>query len=164
MNTLKTILYMGSMHGFFTFYLPYQLALAHKSLFDFGIVQNLAFPLWFIGTLIIIWCSVDMVHKGRGTPAHFDPPKRLIIRGLYRYVRNPIYLGALLIQLGYIISFASGVMISYFLFFLLCYHILIVFVEEPILKNTFGAEYDEYSKNVPRWIPKLRRMNSYSGR
>lgn len=158
MNTLKTILYMGSTHGFFTFYLPYQLALSDKSLFDLGNLRILAFPLWFIGTLIIIWCSVDMIHKGRGTPAHFDPPKTLIINGLYRYVRNPIYLGALFVQLGYILWFGSGIMISYFLFFLLAYHILLVFVEEPVLRKTFGAAYDEYLKIVPRWIPRLKKV------
>lgn len=156
MNTIKTILYMGSTHGFFTFYFPYQLALADNSLFDFGILRYLAFPLWIIGTLIIIWCSLDIVHKGRGTPAHLDPPKELVITGLYRYVRNPIYLGALLVQLGYIVWFGSGMMISYFLFFVLAYHILIVFIEEPVLRKTFGTAYDEYSKNVPRWIPRLR--------
>jgi protein-S-isoprenylcysteine O-methyltransferase Ste14 len=156
MNTLKTILYMGITHGIFTFYLPYRLALSDKPLFDPGIVRSLAFPLWLIGTLVIIWCSVDMVRRGRGTPAHFDPPKMLVINGLYRYVRNPIYLGALLVQLGYIVWFGSGIMISYFLFFVLAYHILIMLVEEPILRNQFGAAYDEYSKNVPRWIPQMR--------
>lgn len=163
MNTLKTILYMGSLHGFFTFYFPYQLALADASLINFGIVRYLAFPLWMIGTLIIIWCSVDMVSKGRGTPAHFDPPKTLIVNGLYRYVRNPIYLGALLVQSGYIVWFGSRIMISYFLFFVLAYHILILFIEEPILRNQFGTAYDEYRKNVPRWMPRFNQMNSYHG-
>lgn len=161
MNTLKTIFYMGSLHGFFTFYLPYQLALADQSLFDFGILHYLAFPLWLIGTLVILWCSVDMVSKGYGTPAHFDPPKTLIVNGLYRYVRNPIYLGALLVQLGYIVWFGSGIMINYFLFFVLAYHILIMFIEEPILRNQFGPAYDEYSRDVPRWIPRLQQINPY---
>ena len=156
MNTLKTILYMGISHGFFTFYLPYQLALVDNDLFDLGIFRYFAFPLWLIGILIIIWCSIEIIRKGRGTPAHFDPPRELVITGLYCYVRNPVYLGALLIQLGYIIWFGSGMLISYFVFFILAYHIVIVFVEEPILRNTFGAGYDEYSKNVPRWIPRFR--------
>lgn len=156
MNTLKTILYRGSSHGFFTFYLPYQLVLADNELFDLGIFRYFAFLHWIIGTLVIIWCSLDIIRKGRGTPAHFDPPRELVITGLYCYVRNPVYLGALFVQLGYILWFGSGIMISYFLFFLLAYHLLIVFVEEPVLKNTFGVAYDEYSKNVPRWIPQMR--------
>ena len=133
MITLKTILYMGSTHGFFTFYLPYQLALVDAPIFELGIFRYLAFPLWIIGTLIIIWCSIDIIRRGRGTPAHFDPPKQLVIRGPYRYVRNPIYLGTLLVQMGYILSFGSGLLIFYFLFFILAYHILIIFVEEPLL-------------------------------
>ena len=155
MNTLKTLLYMGSLHGFFTFYLPYQLSAADKSLFEFGVFRYLAFPFWLTGTLIIIWCSIDIIRKGRGTPAHVDPPKILIVNGLYRYVRNPIYFGALLVQLGYIVWFDSGLMMIYFLLFVLAFHIMIVFIEEPILRNTFGAAYDEYVKSVPRWIPRI---------
>lgn len=158
MNTIKTILYMGVTHGFFTFYFPYQLALADNRLFDPGIFRYLAFPLWIIGTLVIIWCSLDIIRKGSGTPAHFDPPKQLVITGLYCYVRNPVYLGALLVQLGYIVWFVSGITISYFLLFVLAYHVLIVFVEEPMLRNTFGAAYDEYSKSVPRWIPRFKKV------
>jgi len=156
MNTLKTLLYMGTLHGFFTFYLPYQIASIDKPAFELGIFRYLAFPLWLTGTLIIVWCSIDIIRKGRGTPAHLDPPKTLIVNGLYRHVRNPIYLGALLIQLGYIVWFGSPLLIVYFLLFALAFHIMIVFIEEPILRNTFGTDYDEYAKSVPRWIPRLR--------
>jgi len=161
MKAIKTILYMGSTHGLFTFYLPYRLALLGDRLFDLGIFRYVAFPLWIFGPLVILWCSINMIRRGRGTPAHFDPPKRLIINGLYRHVRNPIYLGALLVQCGYIFWFSSRLIIFYFLFFVLAYQILIVFVEEPILRNQFGTAYDEYSKNVPRWIPRLYQVNSY---
>ena len=146
---------MGSLHGFFTFYLPYQISLVDNPIFKPGIFRYLAFPLWLVGTLIIIWCSMDFIRKGRGTPAHLDPPKILIVNGLYRHVRNPIYFGALIVQLGYIVWFPSGLMIIYFLFFVLAFHILIVFIEEPILRNAFGTAYAEYSKIVPRWIPRI---------
>lgn len=155
MNIIKTLLYMGSLHGFFTFYLPYQISLVDNPIFKPGIFRYLAFPLWLVGTLIIIWCSMDFIRKGRGTPAHLDPPKILIVNGLYRHVRNPIYFGALIVQLGYIVWFPSGLMIIYFLFFVLAFHILIVFIEEPILRNAFGTAYAEYSKIVPRWIPRI---------
>jgi protein-S-isoprenylcysteine O-methyltransferase Ste14 len=156
MNTLKTILYMGSLHGFFTFYIPYMLVKIDPHYFDPGLFSNLVIPLGIIGTIIIIWCSVDMVRKGRGTPAHLDPPRKLIINGLYRYVRNPIYLGALLVQLGYILWSGSGLMIVYFLCFALAYQILIVLIEEPILRHMFGEQYQVYCSQVPRWIPKLK--------
>jgi protein-S-isoprenylcysteine O-methyltransferase Ste14 len=156
MNALKTILYMGGMHGLFTFFIPYLLVKNDHRSFDIGLFSYLAIPFWAIGTLMIVWCSVDMVRKGRGTPAHLDPPKQLIINGLYLYVRNPIYLGALLFQLGFILWSGSSLMIVYFLFFVLAYQILIVWIEEPILRHMFGKQYQAYCRQVPRWIPSLK--------
>jgi protein-S-isoprenylcysteine O-methyltransferase Ste14 len=156
MNTIKTLLYMGPMHGFFTFYLPYQVASLAIPFFDFGILRYFALPLWITGTLIVIWCSVDIIRLGRGTPAHLDPPKSLIVNGLYRYIRNPIYLGALLVVLGYLLWFGSCLLIIYFLFAAFGFYILVVMIEEPVLRNMFGVEYEEYCKNVPRWIPRIK--------
>jgi protein-S-isoprenylcysteine O-methyltransferase Ste14 len=158
MNTLKTIAYMGGMHGFFTYYIPYLVVRIDDRYFDAGMVSYIAILLWILGTSIIVWCSVDMVRKGRGTPAHVDPPKKLIVNGLYRYVRNPIYVGALLVQLGFILWSGSGLMIVYFLLFTLAYQILIVLIEEPILRAMFGAEYLAYCRQVPRWIPKIKSL------
>ncbi|MDX1379230.1 MAG: methyltransferase, partial [Anaerolineales bacterium] len=134
MNTLKTVLYMGIMHGLFTYFLPYQFGSYGRMLFDPGILRYFAFPLWITGTIMIIRCSREIIHLGRGTPAHMDPPKELLSVGLYRYVRNPIYLGALFVQLGYILWFGAGIMIVYFLVFVLAFHLLIILVEEPILR------------------------------
>ncbi|MBL8099650.1 MAG: isoprenylcysteine carboxylmethyltransferase family protein [Anaerolineales bacterium] len=155
MNTIKTILYMGFMHGFFTYYFPYQVASRDFLVFNTKFFQHLSIPLYIIGTLIIVWCSVDMIQKGKGTPAHLNPPKKLIVNGLYRYVRNPIYLGALLVLSGYIFWFGSGLITIYFFVFLLAYQILVTLIEEPILRNTFGKDYEEYCKKVPRWIPRI---------
>ena len=156
MNTFKTLLYMGSMHGFFTYYFPFQIVSLNTPIFDPGSLRFLAFPFWVIGTFVILQCSVDFVRKGRGTPAHADPPRELVISGLYRYVRNPIYLGALFVQFGFVLWSASRIMAFYLLFFFLAYHMLAIWVEEPILRNTFGTGYEEYCQQVPRWIPKFR--------
>ncbi len=155
MNTLKTILYMGFMHGFFTYYFPYQIASRDFLIFNTQAFAYFAIPFYSIGTLIIIWCSADMIQKGKGTPAHFDPPKKLIINGLYRYTRNAIYVGAMCVLLGHILWFGSGLVVLYFFLFLLAYQILITLIEEPILRNTFGDEYEEYCRRVPRWIPRI---------
>lgn len=141
MNTLKTILYMGSMYGFFTFYFPYLLASQSQRIFAPGMVRLLAFPLWFLGMCLLLRCSVDIVHPGEGTPAHLFPPQRLIVNGFYSHVRNPIYLGALLVQLGYIVWFGSGLLIAYFILFAIAFHLLVFLLEEPVLKNIFGKEY-----------------------
>lgn len=154
-NSIKTFLYMGSMHGFFTFYAPFQLATWSSPLFDLGGLRYMAVPLWIIGAWIIIRCSVDIIRRGHGTPAHMDPPKRLIITGLYRHVRNPIYFGALLALTGHILWSGSGWVIAYFLCYVIAFHILIVVFEEPALTTIFGEEYKEYLERVPRWIPKL---------
>ncbi|HKG52723.1 MAG TPA: isoprenylcysteine carboxylmethyltransferase family protein [Anaerolineales bacterium] len=153
MNSLKTILYMGSLHGFFTFYAPFQLATWSAPLFDWGIVRYLAIPLWMLGASIILRCCMDIVRRGGGTPAHTDPPKQLISTGLYHQVRNPIYFGALLALVGHIIWSGSGWVIVYFLCYAIAFHILIVVFEEPILRTKFGAVYEEYLNQVPRWLP-----------
>jgi protein-S-isoprenylcysteine O-methyltransferase Ste14 len=150
---------MGFMHGLFTFFIPYQLAVFDRPFIDFGLFRYVAFPLSIIGILTIIWCSVEFINRGRGTPAHLDPPKTLVIHGLYKYVRNPIYVGALLVQVAYILWFGSRIVILYFLLFFLAFYILVVFIEEPILKNTFGTAYDEYIKKVPRWIPRINKVS-----
>jgi protein-S-isoprenylcysteine O-methyltransferase Ste14 len=155
MNAIKTILYMGGMHGFFTYYFPWRLASLEPGAANIALARGLAVPLWLTGTLLILYCSIDVIRRGRGTPAHFDPPKTLLVTGPYRYVRNPIYLGSLLVQLGTILWFGSLLVIPYFLLFIIAYQILIVFFEEPVLRRMFGAAYDEYAKDVPRWIPRL---------
>lgn len=154
-NTIKTILYMGGLHGLFTFYFPFQLASHDKPVTDFAWFKYSAVLFWIIGAWIIVQCSVDIIRRGRGTPAHLDPPKSLMINGWYRHVRNPIYLGALIVQVGYIIWFGSMMAILYTLLFFLAFHFLIILVEEPILRNTFGETYEEYQKKVPRWLPRL---------
>lgn len=156
MNTFKTLLYMGIMHGFFTVYIPFQLGSLDAPIIELGAFRLLGIPFWITGGSIIIWCSADFVRKGSGTPAHADPPRELVISGLYRYTRNPIYLGALLVLLGYVLWFASGLVAIYLLLFLLAYQVLIVLVEEPILRNTFGSVYQEYCQHVPRWLPKFK--------
>jgi protein-S-isoprenylcysteine O-methyltransferase Ste14 len=155
MITIKTILYMGGMHGLFTFLLPYRLAAADAPGFDAGLLRFLALPLWAAGALAILGCSAEVIRRGRGTPAHLDPPRELVVSGPYRRVRNPIYGGALLVQFGYILWFGSILMIAYCLIFIAAYHMLVVLIEEPVLRRTFGAAYEQYCHSVPRWIPRL---------
>jgi len=156
MNTLKTVLYMGIMHGFFTCYIPYRLSLTNVQVIHLGLFRFAAIFFWLAGTFLIVWPSVDFVRKGRGTPAHTDPPRELVISGPYRYMRNPIYLGALFVILGYVLWFGSFPVLFYLFLFFLAYQVLIVYMEEPILRNTFGMAYREYCQRVPRWIPKFR--------
>ncbi len=109
-----------------------------------------------IGVLIYFWCALDFGTAGRGTPNPLDPPKTVVAKGLYRFVRNPMYLGALLILLGEAALFGSPGLLLYALLIWMAWHLFVVLYEEPHLKKAFGEEYELYLKRVPRWFPRLR--------
>ncbi len=106
--------------------------------------------------MIILWCFWNFTFKGRGTPAPIDPPKELVTTGLYRYVRNPIYVGVLLIIIGHFLWFKTIWMPIYALVVFLASHLFVTSYEEPTLKKKFGAAYEDYLNKVPRWIPKFK--------
>ena len=93
---------------------------------------------------------------GRGTPAPFDPPQRLVVAGPYRFVRNPMYLGAGLAVVGAALVYTSWWLVGYLGLLFLASHLVIVFHEEPALGRSFGQEYREYCEAVGRWVPRLR--------
>lgn len=97
---------------------------------------------------------------GRGTPAPIDPPKKLVVTGLHRYVRNPMYLGVLLALVGELLLFPSRRFLIYIAFFFTAVNIFVLVYEEPVLKQQFGEAYDEYRRAVPRWIPRIRGTTS----
>ena len=92
---------------------------------------------------------------GKGTLVPLDPPKNLIVAGVYRYVRNPMIIGALTLIFGEALIFASIGLFVLFLIIFTVNHIYFVYSEEPGLTKRFGKDYIEYKKNVPRWIPRL---------
>jgi protein-S-isoprenylcysteine O-methyltransferase Ste14 len=107
------------------------------------------------GALVVLWCIFTFASIGRGTPAPFDPPRQLVIRGPYRFVRNPMYIGAGLALSGAALFYESLSLLGYTsTFFLLC-HLFVVLYEEPTLRRTFGREYEAYCRQVQRWLPSL---------
>lgn len=103
-----------------------------------------------LGFTVAIRCVWDFGHTGRGTPAPFAPPQRLVVVGFYRYVRNPMYVGFFTGWLGLwmsVIGAATAVVIGVAPFVRL--------YEEPTLRRMFGADYDEYCRNVRRWLPRI---------
>jgi len=105
------------------------------------------------GASIYFRCLWDFVVAGHGLPAPVDHPKKLVVSGLYRYVRNPMYVGVLLVFVGEVLLLRSMVLVRYALVFLAIVHINILFYEERYLQFRFAESYDEYRKNVRRWIP-----------
>ena len=106
------------------------------------------------GAALALTCILTFVFVGRGTPAPFDPPRRLVVRGPYRLVRNPMYLGAGLALAGAALFYQSIPLLGYAGVFLLITHLFVVLYEEPILRQTFDTDYESYCRRVGRWWPK----------
>jgi protein-S-isoprenylcysteine O-methyltransferase Ste14 len=107
-----------------------------------------------LGAALALWCVLAFAIVGRGTPAPFDAPRRLVIRGPYRFVRNPMYIGAGLALSGAALYFGSWAVLGYTAIFFLITHLFVVLYEEPALRRTFGEEYLNYSSRVRRWLPR----------
>jgi len=155
MTVYKSLLYLIFEAGLFALYVPLALLRSGPRI-ETGLISWLAIPLWLAGSLVILACFWSFTFTGRGTPLPTDPPKALVITGPYRYVRNPIYVGVLLIFLGHFLWFGYWALAIYTGFAFLGVHLFIVLYEEPTLKRKFGAAYEDYLKKVPRWIPKVR--------
>ncbi len=106
------------------------------------------------GAAVALWCIFTFATIGRGTPAPFDPPRRLVIRGPYRFVRNPIYVGAGLALASAALFYGSLPLLGYAALFFLATHVFVVGYEEPTLRRTFGEEYEAYCRQVRRWWPR----------
>jgi protein-S-isoprenylcysteine O-methyltransferase Ste14 len=156
MKVVRSLSPIVILPGFFCVVLPFVLNhfLLHIAL---GTPIHL-FPLIFVAGafLMIAYCqSVFWIH-GDGTFSPWDPPARLVIYGPYRYIKNPIYVSVVLILLSYAAIYESLWLLAYALVFFTYINTVDLFVEEPILRNKFGADYIDYGRQVKRWIPRLR--------
>jgi protein-S-isoprenylcysteine O-methyltransferase Ste14 len=105
------------------------------------------------GAAVALWCILTFASTGRGTPAPFDPPRRLVIRGPYRFVRNPMYIGAGLALASAALFYQSWPLLGYAGLFLIATHLFVLSYEEPTLRRTFGPDYEAYCLQVSRWWP-----------
>jgi len=126
-------------------------------------LRPLGFAVGSAGALLAGSCIVTFVTKGRGTPAPFDPPREFVASGPYRYVRNPMYLGAAAVILGAGLAISSPSIVMLALAFLLITHLFVVVYEEPALANKFGVSYQRYSSSVHRWLIRKPKSNPIRG-
>jgi protein-S-isoprenylcysteine O-methyltransferase Ste14 len=106
-----------------------------------------------IGLAIYVRCVWEFAARGRGIPAPLDHPKQLVVTGLYRYVRNPMYVGVLLVLVGEALFFRSVSFLEYTLIWFAFVNLAVLVYEEPNLKRKFGESYDRYRASVRRWLP-----------
>ena len=126
-------------------------------------IQDGASPtLQIIGAVLIamslamlIECFARFALKGVGTPAPVAPPQHLVVSGLYRYVRNPMYVAVLGLILGQLLFFGNAALLAYAVVVWLAFFVFVLSYEEPTLRASFPEEYEAYVANVPRWAPRL---------
>ena len=148
---LKNLVFTLAVPGTAGVYVPLLLASGRAA--ASGLMFLVALALLVTGGVIYAWCVWEFAAFGRGTPAPIDAPKKLVVRGLYRYTRNPIYVGVLTVILGWTVMFRAMNLLIYAFCVAICFHLFVVFYEERRLRGQFGSEYDDYCAKVGRWLP-----------
>jgi protein-S-isoprenylcysteine O-methyltransferase Ste14 len=108
-----------------------------------------------VGAAAYFWTVWDFARFGRGTPLPIDAPRKLVVRGLYRYTRNPMYLAVLTIIIGWAWLYSDAHLLLYAVGVATAVHLFVIFYEEPALEKLFGGEYLAYRASVPRWLPRI---------
>ena len=108
-----------------------------------------------LGLFLLLWCVRDFYISGKGTLAPWNPPRKLVIVGLYQFHRNPMYIGVLLILTGWCMASGSIIMIVYTVCIATLFHLRVIRNEEPWLEEEFGEDWLAYSEAVNRWVPRL---------
>ncbi len=128
----------------------------------YGIILGIALSDWtrvlgiavmVVGGALAFACVATFVTRGEGTPAPFDPPRKFVAVGPYRFVRNPMYIGGFIVLVGFGLYEQSAAILLFTLPSLLAAHLFVILYEEPHLGSTFGAPYDMYCRSVRRWLP-----------
>lgn len=109
-----------------------------------------------LGAGLLATCIWEFARSGRGTLAPVDPPRELVVQGLYRYVRNPMYLSVTMVVFGELLLTRSRALLVYWAIWFLAVNLFVVGYEEPTLRRRFGAFYERYTETVGRWLPRLR--------
>lgn len=152
---LKNLLFTLVVPGTVAFYLPVWIATRAGARLTGPVtpVRAVALVLLLSAVSVYLWCLWYFVKDGRATPAPIDPPKVLVVRGPYRYVRNPMYVDVGLAMIGWTLWFGNADLLWYLAGYLAVAATFVRFYEEPTLLRLFGAQYDRYRSQVRAWIP-----------
>ncbi|HXY32430.1 MAG TPA: isoprenylcysteine carboxylmethyltransferase family protein [Gemmatimonadaceae bacterium] len=158
---LKNLAFTVLAPGTVAFYLPVAIGTRHGGWGATTLRDALvAAPLLLAGTALYLWCVWDFATFGRGTPAPIDPPRHLVARGAYRWVRNPMYVGVVTAIAGWLVVFHSTVVLAYMAVVAIIIYLFVTLFEEPQLQRRFGDEYKAYCRSVPRWLPRRPRAGA----
>ena len=150
---IRAVLFIVVMPGAVAGWLPWYVAGAPSDVWD------ASHGAWRLGGLLVVagWavllsCAREFAVRGKGTPGPWDAPRQLVITGLYRFTRNPMYVAVLTAILGQAIWFQSRQICWYALIVAIAIQLMVVLYEEPTLQRDFGAQYTEYRRRVRRWL------------
>jgi protein-S-isoprenylcysteine O-methyltransferase Ste14 len=151
---LRSLLWTLLLPGFFAGYAPWRyFGLADVDFSWRDPMHVIGAVLVASGAALLIACIVEFARSGRGTLSPADPPKELVVQGLYRYVRNPMYLSVTTIVFGEILLTKSAALFVYWVIWFACVNLFVMAYEEPTLRRQFGESYERYTREVGRWTP-----------
>lgn len=150
-NLFFTILQPGMVAGFFPWLIARQQWAARLSA-PFAFLQYLGLIVFLAGLIITLHCILRFALEGKGTLSPADPTRQLVISGLYRFTRNPMYIGVLSMLLGECFFVQSTSLWIYTGLIFAAFNVFIIFWEEPRLRKDFGQSYIDYCRKVRRWI------------
>lgn len=160
MLLLRSIFFTLLQPGTVTVLIPYWLISSRGTGVGNQALRYLGLPLIVIGASVLLWCIWDFFSHGRGTISPIDPPKHLVVQGLYRYVRNPMYVAVVTILFGEAIFFMSVPILIEAGVFIALANLFVMGYEEPALRRQFGESYESYTQTVGRWIPRYRSRDN----
>ena len=156
--TLRSLLWTVLLPGIYAGFIPWQYFGVSRAQVAFSNpVHLLAVALILFGACLLAACIWQFAYSGRGTLSPVDPPRELVVRGLYRYVRNPMYLSVTAIVLGEVLLIRSRGLLLYWAIWFVLVNLVVMGYEEPNLRRRFGQSYENYVRTVGRWIPRFQK-------
>jgi protein-S-isoprenylcysteine O-methyltransferase Ste14 len=153
---LRAVFWTLVLPGFSGFYLPWRFFGLRDVRIDVSDPRQwLGMLCIAAGTTLLLACIREFAKRGRGTLSPADPPRLLVVSGLYRFVRNPMYLSVTSIVLGEVLLTSSRALLIYWVVWFTIVNLFVMGYEEPTLRGQFGGEYERYSRHVGRWMPRL---------
>jgi protein-S-isoprenylcysteine O-methyltransferase Ste14 len=152
----RTLIFTIIAPGFWTVAMPYWM-LPRGVRLELRGASLLGLPLIAAGVALYVATAFwGFALRGKGTPAPIDPPKKLVVEGPYRVVRNPMYWAVACVMMGEALAFRSMALAELAIAFFAGTILFVLLYEEPTLRRKFGAEYEAYCRRVPRWLPRFR--------
>ena len=154
-NAIKTVMFTVFVPLVVAVWIPQRMTANGHTAVDVPFVWRMLGSLLFAsGVIGYFWCAGLFV-RAQGTPAPIFPTKQAVVGGLYRINRNPMYTSVLAVVFGQALLYGSARVAEYGVFLFVCFHVFVVYYEERDLRARFDGDYEEFCRQVPRWVPRL---------